>query len=259
MQQPTCANCSRRNEICEYPPPVDEGSATPLPAEWAVDMFVVPPLEYHDTHGSSAGLAAHASPSSPDLLSSPTEDGAPYCSRTRELLDGLLGAGSWFSAPERALWTKSVAKVAPKYPYLQHCVQAIAHMKHHNANGLRWPSTSAYQHQLLASRIFRETTPCVDDDNWMAVLAFAIIMLIFQFGSQIECDEQHFNIIEMLQTLGNTLQIEEAARPYFRRTEIWKLIQARTSIPSLPDVKLRYVCNDSYTVVWIFSCCDDLS
>ncbi|KAL5380629.1 hypothetical protein DPSP01_007692 [Paraphaeosphaeria sporulosa] len=257
MQQPACANCSRRNEICEYPPPVDDGSTTPPPSERSSEInswAVGPQLEYHDTVSSSAGLATHASPPFlPDFQSNPTDSDAPYCPRTRKLLDGLLGAGSWFSAPETVLWTDSIAKAAPKYPYLQHCVQAIAHMKHHNLSGLRWPSTSAYQHHLLASRIFRETTHYVDGDNWMAVLAFAIIMLIFQFGSQINCDEEHFNIIETLQALRNTLQIEEAAREYFHRTEFWKLIQARTSVPILPDLKMRSAMHSlSFAVLNVF-------
>jgi hypothetical protein len=239
MQQPACANCDRRDEICEYPPPVDEGLSTSRPAQsWALG----PQLEYHSTNSSLEGTAAHASPPFlPDFVPSPTNSKAPYCARTRELLNGLLESGSWFSTPERAIWTESVAKAAPKYPYLQHCVQAIAYLRHHHQQGLRWPSTSAYQHQLLASKIFRETTLGVDGDNWMAVLAFAIIMLIFQFGSQLSCDEQHLNIVETLQTLRNTFHIEVAARPYFRETQVWKHIQARTSIPSSPDLKLRYV------------------
>lgn len=243
MQQPACANCSRRNETCEYPPPVEEGSTSPPHAEWALETkpwAVGSQTEYHDAYDPSAAFGAHMSPAFlPDLVSCPTDSAAPYCSRTRELLRGLIESGSWFSTPEGLLWTESVAKAAPKYPYLQHCVQAIAHMKQHNDSGLRWPSTSAYQHQLLASRIFRETTPRVDDENWLPVLAFAIIMLIFQFGSQINSDAEHFNVIETLQALRNTLQIEQAARQYFRRTEFWKLVLARTSIPDVPDMKLR--------------------
>jgi hypothetical protein len=239
MQQPACANCSRRGETCEYPPPVDEGWSTPPPAAYST---LGPQLGYRGADSSSAGSAAHASPPFlPDLVPSPTDSKAAYCARTRQLLDGLLGSGSWFSPPERALWTEGVAKAAPKYPYLQHCVQAVAHLRHHNQHGLRWPSTNAYRHQLLASKIFRETTPSVDGDNWMAVLAFATIMLIFQFGSQLSCDEQHFNVVETLQALRNTFHIEVAARPYFRQTQVWKLIQARTSMPSSPDMKLRCV------------------
>lgn len=249
MQEPKCANCLRRNESCEYPPPVDEKSVTPEPMSWG--------LEYVDTDSwglttdsgdsfISGGSAQSSQPPLflPDPISNPAESDEATCEKTRELLDSLLrNGGSWFSNPEIELWTTAVAKSAPKFPYLQHCIQALAHMKHHNENGYRWPSTHAYHHQLQASKMFREATPSVDETNWLPVLAFAIIMLIFQFASQNQCDEAHFNIIETLHALRSTMRIEESARYYFRQTYVWGLILERTSVPRPgPDLKLRCAC-----------------
>lgn len=247
MQQPACANCSRRGETCEYPPQVDEGSVTPPPARGCPDSAStnawtqVSPFEDFGANEYVADIAS-SPPFLPDFVSSPSGSETTSCARIRELLEDLLkGSGSWFSAPEVDLWIEAIAESVPRYRYLQHCIQAVAHIKHHNDMGWRWPSTSAYQHQLLASEIFREETPTVNDENWLPILAFAIMMLVFQFGSQNHCDDTHFNTIETLQVLRNTMQIEEAARPYFRRTEFWKLIEARTTAPNWSDLKLRYV------------------
>lgn len=247
MQEPKCANCLRRNESCEYPPPVDEKSVTPPQMSWGLE-YVNTDSWGLTTFSSDSFINEHSAQSSqpslflPDLIPNPTDSTVAYCERTSDLLDSLLkSGGAWFSNPEVKLWTAAIAKSAPKFPYLQHCIQALAHMKHHNENGHGWPSAHAYHHQLQASRMFREATPSVDEKNWLPVLAFAIIMLIFQFASQCHCDEDHFNIIETLHALRSTMRIEEAARYYFRQTDLWELILERTSFPRPgPDLKLRY-------------------
>ena len=176
------------------------------------------------------------------IIPNPTRSTTAYCEKTRALLDFLLESrGSWFSTPECVLWGTAVASSALKFPYLQHCVVALARMKHYSETGMREPVTDAYQHQLKASEMFREATPTVNEENWLAVLAFAIIMLIFQFASQNNSDEEHFDIIQTLSALRSTMRIEEAARPYFRQTQFWKLILERTSNRPALDTNLRYV------------------
>lgn len=243
-----CANCVRRNEVCEYPPPIDENPPTTPPMPWDLDSIntgpwsLVPNFEAHQVNAFIA--QSHASPSYPlDLVSSSTRSTGAYCAKTRALLDFLLeNRGSWFSTPECTLWTAAIASSARKYPYLQHCVQALAVMKQHNQRGLRWPATDAYQHQLKASEMFREATPTINEENWLSVKAFAIIMLVFQFASQNNCDEDHFDIIETLGALRSTMRIEAAARPYFRRTQFWQLIHARTMNRPALETELRYAC-----------------
>lgn len=249
MQQPTCANCQRRNESCDYPTQVEERAGTPPPDQlWGLEYVnatsswaLAPGVDEYDRDGSSTQFQAQSAP--PSLSMNAMESEESYCERTRILLDSLLGGeGSWFSPQEAAMWAAAVAKSAPKFPYLQHCIQALVYMRYHNQNGLPWPSTNAYHHQLEASRIFREATPSVGEGNWLPVLAFAIIMLIFEFGSQNYCDEEHFDVIETLRALRSTFRIEEAARPFFRRTRLWKLILARTSVPRCePDVQMMYL------------------
>ncbi|KAJ4293355.1 hypothetical protein N0V90_008637 [Kalmusia sp. IMI 367209] len=91
----------------------------------------------------------------------------------------------------------------------------------------------------MASTIFREATPNVDENNWLAVLAFAVITLIFQFGTQGACDEEHFDLLETLQALRSSMRIEEAARTYFRKTHFWNLILQRTRLHNPgPDLDL---------------------
>lgn len=248
MQQPDCANCARRNEVCEYPPQVDEKQHSTSPApDWSTD-HVVGELswtlesspEYQSPHESSPPLVApELAPSMPYPTSHVAKTQNIYCEKTYALLNSLIES-SWLSPAEASMWTTAVASEAIKYPYLQHCTQAIADMKHHNESRSRGASPIAYHHHVMASTSFRELTPSVHENNWLAVLAFAVLTLIFQFGTQAACDEDHFDLIETLRALRSSMRIEEAARPYFHQTQFWRMIQQRTAFTEPePDLDLR--------------------
>lgn len=74
----------------------------------------------------------------------------------------------------------------------------------------------------------------------MAVLAFGTCMLIFQFYTQMACCDDDFDLIETMRVLRSTMAIENVANPFFRRTQFWAMILARTSAQNVePDVRLR--------------------
>jgi hypothetical protein len=108
----------------------------------------------------------------------------------------------------------------------------------------------AYQHQVTASSLFRQSPPTVDEDNWLAVLAFGTFNLIFQFYSQHCCPDSQFDLVETLRVVRSTTDIQDAAEPFFHRSQLWKLIMSRTTIQDTqPDNHLRDALQDLALVI----------
>jgi hypothetical protein len=108
----------------------------------------------------------------------------------------------------------------------------------------------AYQHQVEASFLFRQSASTVDEDNWLAVLAFGTCNLIFQFHTQNSCDEAHFDLVETFRVVRSTIDIQKAAKPFFHRSELWKLIMSRTGMPDAqPDLRIVQALQDLAHVV----------
>jgi len=245
MQAPTCANCLRRNEKCEYP--------TFL--EWR--PLSQPPDQIADEHAGFPTLPGSSIPKRPQTSHPPqaasdlqTLDKSTLPGDTNMLLS-LLFSLSWFSPREKAIWLPALSKLAIKYPYLHHSTLALIHLREdpYTHRGERIPAI-AYQHQVEASSLFRQYPPTVDEDNWLAVLAFGTCNLIFQFHTQNSCDDSQFNLVETLRAVRSNTDIQRAAHPFFQRSELWKLIMSRTNMPDAqPDMSLTQALQDLAHVI----------
>ncbi|KAJ4377293.1 hypothetical protein N0V83_000117 [Neocucurbitaria cava] len=148
---------------------------------------------------------------------------------------------SWFTTAETALWSKALVTSATKYPYLQHCMFSLAYLRRdlfeQPIDGM---SVDAYQHQLTASTLFRQGAPVVDAENWIAIVAFHVFMLLFQFATQSTCAEADFNLINTLHILRSSNAVEEQAKPFFEKSQYWELIIKRTTtLPYEVDSTLK--------------------
>jgi hypothetical protein len=245
MQAPTCANCLRRNEVCEYP----------TFSEW------MPLVQQQDqTPGEQAGRPAFSGSSQPSLPqpSHPPQAAVDPQTINKTTLPGdtnallsFLFSNSWFSAHERAVWLPALSKLTLKYPYLHHCTLALTSLNEDpfcHSTG-RTPAV-AYHHQVVASSLFRQSAPNVDEDNWLAVLAFGTCNLIFQFHAQNSCDDSQFDLVETLRAVRSTTDIQQAAQPFFLRSELWKMILARTDLEDKqPDTALTHALQDLAHVI----------
>jgi hypothetical protein len=52
-------------------------------------------------------------------------------------------------------------------------------------------------------------------------------MLIFEFGSQTACPDDHFHLVDTLRVLRSGNAMEESARPYFRASKLWEMVNSR--------------------------------
>ena len=192
---------------------------------------------------------------------------------------------SWLTPAETALWTNALVKSAAKHPYLQHCMFSLAYLRRDLLDqSVDGTSVSAYQHQLTASTLFRQGAPVVNAENWIAIVALHVFMLVFQLATQSTCSDADFNLVETLRVLRSSSAIEEEANPFFEKSSFWELIMKlttaeacevdsslRTNLQALADViadSLEHHANDpddegraeinrqacAELRKWIFSC-----
>ncbi|KAF2685468.1 hypothetical protein K458DRAFT_403644 [Lentithecium fluviatile CBS 122367] len=215
MQTPACANCVRRNELCEYATFIDRGSA------------LEPQLHFGMTATTESWFL-------PQGTSAPSSGESTTLPGDTNLLLSVLFSHSWFSPQEKAIWLPALSKLAVKHTYLQHCILALTNLREEQSAGqLTRTPVAAYQHQVTASALFRSSNPSVDEDNWLAVLAFSTCNLIFQLYSQHFCQDADFDLIGTLRIIRSTTDIQSAARPFLRRSELWNLIVIRANIHHL--------------------------
>ncbi|CAO2647185.1 Nn.00g081070.m01.CDS01 [Neocucurbitaria sp. VM-36] len=233
MKNPACANCIRRNEVCEYPSIIHASNAS-----------VIRPLQFQDgiTNAPLCELDAILSD-----LGTFVDERLPWIQpnprshisdmANREDVDSHISLlfksvlnRSWLTPAETALWTNALVKSAAEHPYLQHCMFSLAYLRRDLLDQpLEGTSISAYQHQLIASTLFRQGAPVVDAENWIAIVTFHVFMLVFQFATQSICSDSDFNLVETLRVLRSSNTIEEEANPFFEKSKFWELIMKRTT------------------------------
>lgn len=163
MTAPSCANCTRRNEECEYPDFIDvPGSSLALARSESRNRS----LEslYQATGGVDGHLHA-------DLQYRPVNQShdlqaiiAPSIDQTVGSLLKYIMVQSWFAPQETQLWSAAILKNATKYKYLQHCIYGLALLRRDLTDRQAPFKTApeAFDHQVAASALFRLEAPvCV--------------------------------------------------------------------------------------------------
>lgn len=132
------------------------------------------------------------------------------------------------------MWLTPLSQSAVRYPFLQHSLLSVAHIRQ-DAFGNILPGISpvAFEHQLAASALFRKDAPTVTQASWVAVLAFYINTLVFQFATQARCADSSFDLTETFKILGSSHAIEQIAGDFLRKTPLWQLILKRTLMEGL--------------------------
>lgn len=152
MQAPICTNCSRRDEVCTYDGVLDTSSAL---TQWQDDY--TKSLVYDNSKfASGVTQSVETYPGNrpsfaSNMISTDVSIGT--------LLKVIMGR-SWFSPIEAGVWSSAIMKNVTKHAYLQHSILSIAHLRR---DLLDRPSTSttsaaAYEHQMVASALFRQDT-----------------------------------------------------------------------------------------------------
>jgi hypothetical protein len=82
--------------------------------------------------------------------------------------------------------------------------------------------------------MFQVARPKIDETNWIAVMTFAVCMIVFQFSVQESCPERDFDYVETLRVLRSSIAINQESLPYLKKSKHWPLISHRNSIPNKP-------------------------
>ncbi|PSN74457.1 hypothetical protein BS50DRAFT_670850 [Corynespora cassiicola Philippines] len=230
MQTPACNNCVRRNEVCEYlglqdlnaPKMAVDTQKTVWSADSGYQISSLDPRLAAISYTLPSHSVPYASP-----LTWTIESNTPSFSNLRPSLSLLLG-NSWFSQQEIALWAPVLEFESAKYPYLRHSIISLSCLIH----DLTQPSSdgsslSAVQHSIAATTLFRQSQIAVDEYNWLAVISFGVMFIIFQCATQQACPDSEFDIIGTLRVFRGSVAVEATTKPYLRRSRFWPLIQAR--------------------------------
>ncbi|KAL7942589.1 hypothetical protein V8C42DRAFT_331409 [Trichoderma barbatum] len=183
LQAPSCANCTRRGELCDYRflsrdnPRISSSShaaymrrsshsgvsSSPEAPLGSVESFMPPAFRYQP--GVDAGPIRGAS--------HPTADSLSLC---------LLREDESHLIPDE------LVDQADASEYLGHNMAVISTLHDKSTDSLLQPDggsnksdLAAYQHQIAASSKFRKSVGAISDRNWFTVLVFAISVLIFHF------------------------------------------------------------------------------
>ncbi|KAF2269420.1 hypothetical protein CC78DRAFT_574982 [Lojkania enalia] len=240
MQAPACANCVRRKEVCEYQTLYE----TPL-TQWSHEFPIAANKPSSISTPESAGNAfSYGSdpirthpPAGPDTGTLEVNVSLPSTFET--CLTVVLNS-SWFTGQEQCLWKPELIKAASKYPYVQYSLYSLSSLLYELSNPTLVTPVTAYQHHLAASSLFRQATPVVNEDNWIAVISFGVSMLVFQFATQMARYDDDFDSVESLRMLRSSLVLNDEVAPFLRKSKFWPLIVKRNnSLPRPSDHKLR--------------------
>ncbi|KAH6644799.1 hypothetical protein C7974DRAFT_28110 [Boeremia exigua] len=237
MQAPSCGNCNRRNETCEYQRIISYHGLS----RKDLSMRPVGPV-YHSSRQETRSLT-------PIKDYWPTASGCgtgsyvhqPSTESTFFWLAKAVLDQSWFTTAESSLWATALSTEAKSSPYLYHCIFSLTSLQPRQPGqpDSRDP-ISAYKHHVHASELFRLITPVTTEHNWLAVVAFQVFVLVFELTAQTNCAKSEFNIVNTLEVFRWNSVIGRDAVRHFKNSNFWQLIVKRTTgIEVPPDPALQ--------------------
>lgn len=138
---------------------------------------------------------------------------------------------SWFGHVDSALWLTPLIRSAKLNPFLQHSMLSAAYLQQDAfGNIVRDIPVAAFEHQLIASSLFRQAQPTIDQNNWIAIITFHIFTLTFEFSAQSTCPSISFTLVDTLKILRSAHTLELAASTYLKTTRFWQLISKHSVI-----------------------------
>jgi len=262
LEPPICANCERRKEPCDY--------------------------QFRDLEGAvSRPVAAGPRRSFSSALSSqyqtqqnPQSDLIPEWAHGPSLMSIVLRPQS----EESRSLSKRLIVQTDSYSFLRHnllAISALYHSRPLEASPTQVPCAvdeqymAACEHQILASRLFRDSVHSVTDGNWFAILAFAITVLIFHLDVSRRGRSEDF--LETIFVLRCGAVLGVALGPWLMRSRLLAAMrrhreeakwddEAETALNNLVavndlwpgDTRVRYACRDAINQLrsWLrlFSC-----
>jgi hypothetical protein len=136
---------------------------------------------------------------------------------------------------EAQLWARALTTNTAEHQYLRYCLMSIKclFLETHEPSSRQVNHPWAYQHQITASRMFRNAPSTIDESNWVPVLIFTISMLIFQFASQ-QASKDAFDYLETLRVLKMSSGVASSVGPFLVRSEMWAFITRRNQLALRP-------------------------
>ncbi|KAL6872851.1 hypothetical protein J3F83DRAFT_731181 [Trichoderma novae-zelandiae] len=186
LQAPSCSNCTRRGELCDYRFLGRDSSSPPILSSSHAAYIS---RRSHQSASSSpeAPLAGpRLSFMAPASRPQADVDATPIRAVSRPGVDSL--ALCLLQEDERHLIPDELVGQTDASEYLEHNMAVISTLHNSSTTSLLKKEAdktesdlAAYQHQIAASSKFRSSVGAISDRNWFTVLAFAISVLIFHF------------------------------------------------------------------------------
>ncbi|KAK0615374.1 hypothetical protein B0T17DRAFT_593066 [Bombardia bombarda] len=198
LQAPICNHCKRRREICDYQFP---------------DMGVVV-----NTTKTENALSVPTNTENPMRSPSPL---------SRIVILWIQGEDFWHMEQE-------IAKQINQHAFLQENLSAVStlYMSHSDTMESLDVNVDRYliacQHQVAASGLFRVGIGAVTEDNWLAVLVFAIAVIIFHFDitrRPARPSDSQYNFLEPIFTLRSAANLLLDLGPLLQRSWLGDIIR----------------------------------
>jgi hypothetical protein len=148
---------------------------------------------------------------------------------------GKTNLGYQPAVQETRLWAQVLRSKTVEHRYLRHCLSSIRclYAETYEPSSHQVNHPRAYQHQITASSMFRSSPSTIGESNWLAVLVFAISVLIFQFASQ-QVSGGPFDYVETLRVLKMSSGVALSVGPFLTRSEMWTFINRRNKLALRP-------------------------
>ncbi|KAK1241198.1 hypothetical protein MKX08_001172 [Trichoderma sp. CBMAI-0020] len=184
LQAPSCANCTRRGEVCDYR---FLGIDSPQDQVFTPNSHVA-----YMRRRRHSGVSSRIPPAGSVL---PSTSLAPWTQSSADA-ESIIPASpfgvyslalSAMREDERNLIQSQLIDQADSSEYIEHNMAAISTLHDKSTDSLlpedggNKLELAAYQHHSTASSKFRQSVGAINDRNWFKVLVFAISVLIFHF------------------------------------------------------------------------------
>ncbi|PTB66785.1 hypothetical protein BBK36DRAFT_1168313 [Trichoderma citrinoviride] len=244
LQAPSCYNCTRRGELCDYRFLGRDATTSPL---------IVSPSHaaYMERRSYTSGSSSPETPlvglrlsvMAPVSHPQADVDATPVTAVSCHVVDSM--ALCMLRDEESHLIPDELAGQTDASEYLEHNMAMISTLHSNSTTSLfsndsdrTISDLSAYQHQIAASSKFRSSVSAISDRNWFTVLVFAISVLIFHFdihrrtkrGSSLADDE----LLEPILALRGAALLGIELGPWLMKSRLLTVIRSRVAAENPP-------------------------